>query len=278
MMKKIFYLLLITILPAQGQDAIALLENMVNTINSTNALSITMTTSERFGDEMREEKSLFKIQANPLKIYFKQEYPLKNFEALYREGENNNEVLFAPNGFPWVSFSLPPNGDRMRVTHHHPIMHAGYHHTAAMVSHILKKYAKTNPDYFVYEGLVKINGILCQKVSYTNLAFSIEEYEVQQGENLHTIGDKLFVNDYMILELNPEIKDYLDVKEGDLIKIPSDYSSKMIFYIEKTSGVPKQIKTYDQKGLFESYLYDNIVLNAPFNANTFSTENKDYGF
>ena len=69
-----------------------------------------------------------------------------------------------------------------------------------------------------------------------------------------------------------------DIKKGDIIKIPNDYSQKMILYIDKKTFFPVLIKVYDEVGLFEQYDYSNIVFNPVFASDDFLKSNKNYNF
>ena len=83
---------------------------------------------------------------------------------------------------------------------------------------------------------------------------------------------------YMILEKNPKIRNSNDVKKGDIIKVPNDYSQKMILYVDKKTYFPVLIKVYDEVGLFEQYDYSNLVFNPVFASDEFLKSNKKYNF
>ena len=82
----------------------------------------------------------------------------------------------------------------------------------------------------------------------------------------------------MILEYNPEIKNYYDVEPGQNIKIPNYYAKQIIIYLEKERKIPVYIKTYDYKGLFEEYRLEDIILNPVFLKDEFTKDFKNYGF
>ena len=53
---------------------------------------------------------------------------------------------------------------------------------------------------------------------------------------------------------------------------------KLILYIDKATYLPRIIKVYDDKGLFESYEYHNLQLNPHIADEEFTKEYKGYKF
>lgn len=269
----------------RSQQGYELTREMFKEVNSIKSFSMTMYTKERIKDEIREEKSFFKVRmtgygtnnAKPYKIYFKQYYPLKNYEGLYIEGQNENMVLLSPEGFPWFNFSLDPNGHKMRISHHHPIMHTGYQHLVSILEYLAEKYKDNINDIIQKESTVRINKRVCYKIIYENPAFRYINYTVKKDEDLISIAAKRHINDYMILELNG-LEDYHAVKQGDAIIIPNDYAKKMILYLDTNTKLPYIIKVFDDKGLFEEYRFEDVVINPEFNNSEFTTEYPDYQF
>jgi outer membrane lipoprotein-sorting protein len=101
---------------------------------------------------------------------------------------------------------------------------------------------------------------------------------VQPGETVVTIGEKLKVNDHMILEINPAIDDYEDVKAGQVIKVPNSFARKIILKIDKKSFLPMAQTVYDEKGLYSVVEFSNFIANPKLTAEDFSPENPEYGF
>ncbi|MBK8503146.1 MAG: DUF1571 domain-containing protein [Saprospiraceae bacterium] len=80
------------------------------------------------------------------------------------------------------------------------------------------------------------------------------------------------------MEKNREVSDYYDVKAGDEIMIPNDYSPKMELLIDKDRFIPLSIKVYDDLGVFEHYQYSSVEINPVFTDHEFSGNNQEYGF
>jgi outer membrane lipoprotein-sorting protein len=118
----------------------------------------------------------------------------------------------------------------------------------------------------------------CHKVIISNPHFKYVDYTVKAGEDLNSIGKSKGISEYMILEKNPTIKDYDNVKAKQVIKIPTDYALKLIFYLDKKTLMPLVIKVYDEVGLYEEYKYSKLVINPKFDAQEFTKSYNEYKF
>ena len=78
--------------------------------------------------------------------------------------------------------------------------------------------------------------------------------------------------------MNPSVKDYEDVHEGQIIRVSNYYNRKIEFYIDRNTWLPLRQMIYDQKGLYERYEVKNFIWNPVFKADEFSRENKEYKF
>jgi outer membrane lipoprotein-sorting protein len=132
--------------------------------------------------------------------------------------------------------------------------------------------------YFEYKGSVNFDGRDCHAVVITFEDFKFIDYTVKPGENLRKIAQEKKISDYMILENNPKIKDFNDVKPGQIIKIPNGYAKKTILYIDKEHYLPLMMSMFDDKGLYERFEYRNLIVNPKFSDTEFTRNHKDYGF
>jgi hypothetical protein len=184
--------------------------------------------------------------------------------------------LISTVGFPWINTLLDPKGKKVRNNHHHTIYETGFNYFVSVINDLLKSHY--NELLLSYDGEEMIHNKLCHKITIVDDSFKYIKYTVKPGENLSSIANRLFINDYMILELNPEIDYYNDVKPGQVIKIPSVYAKRMILYLDKKLMLPIQIDIYDDKGLYAGYSYLNLVINPTFAWNEFNTTFKGYHF
>ena len=118
----------------------------------------------------------------------------------------------------------------------------------------------------------------CHLLIYENLEFSYSDYTVQHKETVSSIAGKLTVNDYMLRIKNKLHDNYGYLKEGSVIKIPTFYCKKAVFYVDEKTMLPISVSIFDEVGLFESYDYFEIELNKPIPANEFKRDFNGYGF
>ena len=233
---------------------------------------------ERINGEMVEQQSFIKLEKSPLKVYSKQLYPEEGLEVLYSEEKYGGYALINPNGFPWINLKLDPQGSTMRKGQHHTILDAGYGLFISILEHLFDKYEEKITSMVRNEGIIIWDGIPCWSLQINNPYFKYEDYTVLPDETLVTIAAKLKLSEYMILEHNKNILNYKDISPGQVIKIPNDYSSKIILLIDKIRMIPLVMKIYDDLGLYEQYEYTNVQLNPSLASNEFAEANKAYNF
>lgn len=251
---------------------------MIAKVKSLKTLQCTFESKERVLDKTFGEKNNFKINLKPFKAYFKQEFPVKGLEGLYISGENNNKAKINPNAFPWITLNLDPEGELMIKNHHHPILHAGYGYVAEVLEILIIKYQAKAPNLIVNKGTITYQGEEVIVLDCHNPFYKIQSITLTKAETPYALGKRLHINYLSILEENPGLKPFSEIPEGNTIKIPSDYASKMLIYLNKTHLYPVYIKVSDPRGLFEEYKFTNVVLNPVFKPEDFSAENPKYNF
>ncbi|MCX7987536.1 MAG: DUF1571 domain-containing protein [Bacteroidales bacterium] len=257
-------------------DPIYVLKQVVNQSKQIKTLRYHAIMNERIDGKMVQKDSYFKINVDPLKIYVSQSFLGIKIDALYVEGWNNNELLVATVGFPWIQLSLDPKGKRVRDNHHHTIFEAGFGYFASVIDQLLKYHKdKITIDY---QGITKVYNKDCYKIRIIVNHYQIISYTVQKGETLPSIAQRMLINDYKILELNPDIADYSDIRPGQVIKIPNLYAKVMYLYVDVSSFLPVQIELHDEKGLYAIYGYNNVIINTPFAPDEFDKSYKNYHF
>lgn len=260
---------------ADPLNLISLLKNQSRKIKN---LEVCILTKERINGEYISKKNDFKINTSPFKLYLKEEYPRKGLEVLYVDGLNNGKAWVRPNSFPWSTISLSPLGNTMRNGQHHSIFKSGYSFFIDVLDHMQTKYNDNLNDLISYNARVKYNNIICHKITFTNPNFKYVYYTIIEGDNLEKLSYKLKVNDYMIKEINPEITSFEKLETGKKIKVPNDYGTSFILYIEEQSNLLIGVKIFDDKGLWEEYTYSNIKINPSFDPADFDVKNPEYNF
>ncbi|MBI3500705.1 MAG: DUF1571 domain-containing protein [Bacteroidetes bacterium] len=250
-----------------------LLQNILSSVAKIETMKFHLSCLERFNGKLIATESQIKMNASPRKIYIW----LKGPELLWLEGKNNGNALVNPDGFPYINLNLDPMGNIMRENQHHTIHEVGFNYFAGIIKNSMEIAGEKFDDYFKCVGTIEWDGHECYLITAEYPFFKYEEYTVQKDETLVSIGKKFKVSDYMLLELNNK-KNYRDVKANEKIKVPNVYGNKLILYIDKELLVPRVIKVYDDKGLFESYEYHDLQVNCKISEEEFTKEYKAYGF
>jgi hypothetical protein len=261
-----------------AQSGVELANSMIAKVKSLRTIQCTFESQERVLGKMTSEKNNFKINLSPFRAYFKQEFPEKGLEGLYISGENDNKAKINPNAFPWVTLNLDPEGDLMMKNHHHPVFHAGYSYVAEVLDMLIKKYQSRTGQLIVNKGTMTYQGQEVIVLECNNPFYKIQNLTLTKAETPYSIGKRLHINYYSILEENQGTKPFSTIAAGKTIRIPSDYASKMLIYLHKTQLYPVYIKISDPRGVFEEYKFTNVVLNPAFKTDDFSASNPKYNF
>jgi outer membrane lipoprotein-sorting protein len=259
-------------------EGMRILKEVFKKNKSVNSLQLTIVMKERIDNNFVCKKSDFKVVYNPQKIYLKQEYPNKNLEVLYVEGQNENKAMVSTKCFPWTVMKLDPIGNLMRRGQHQSIFKSGFNFFVSALEKICNKYDRDLDKMLQYEGIVNYEGIDCYKINVINTHFSFLPYKVNSGENMESISGKLGISDYMIFEKNPKIKSYDNIEPGTQLVIPSDYAKQITVFIDKQKMIPVGVKVFDDQGLFEEYTFVNVTINPVFTVQDFDISNPNYGF
>jgi len=259
----------------ESGHAIAL--KMFEKTASINSLTYTMAKQERIDGKMLKQKSFTKMEKSPFKVYVKQLAPKKGVEILYVEGESK-KALINPNGFPWVNLKLDPSDGIMRNDQHHTIFQSGFDHVVSILRQQYETYHDEIENIITYNGAVIHNGIACYSISLINPYFEYIDYRVVGDETVEDIAMRYKLSEHMIVEINPAVKDYNDVKADQIIKIPTGYCPKMLLYIDQNNWTPVKMEVHDDKGLYELYEYSEVEINPTFAKEEFTSSYPGYGF
>lgn len=283
MTPKYIYTLLITVFgicaftAVSKQSGHSVAQKMFHRTASISSLTYVMNKQERIDGKMIKQVSHTKVELSPLKVYVRQIFPKEGVEVLYIDGPNK-KALINPNGFPWINIKLNPTEGIMRNDQHHTIFQSGFDHVVSILKFICNKYESQIEEMIIYNGIVNYDGKTCHSISLDNPYFKYIDYTVLENEDIEDIASRYKLSEHMIVEFNKDIKDYDDVKFGQVIKIPNDYSPKMLLYIDAEEWVPVRMDVYDDQGLYEKYEYSEVYINPNFTPEEFTPEYSDYGF
>ncbi len=275
-MKSFCLTIFLTPLLLFAQTGTEILNDMIKVSGAIKTMEFNTVMRERFNGKLQLQKSYIKLENNPYRIYYRQDYPHKGIEILYTE--NNNKALVNPNGFPWVNINLPPLSSQLRVKQHHTLFHPGFEYLVDVIKYLIDKNKNNINNLIEYKGTILWNNINCYKLTLSNPEFKYVKYTVKNNETIDDIADKFYISSYMILEINRNIDNYEDVTEGQQIVIPNTYAKQMTMYIDAKRKIPLVLKIYDDKGLFEHYEFYNIKIDKKFEANEFTPDFDSYNF
>jgi len=267
---------------AQSSEGVKVIDKMLRAVKGHNTVSATIWKYERCNGNMVESELKFKVQYEPHKVYLYNMLPSSNegVEVLYIASKSKEEALVNPNGFPYVNMNLDVGGDQLRKpgSGHHQLTILGFRFFGGLIGHYRNVYSGDFDSHIKYHGKVMAAGKTCHKIELYDANFGFVNYTVKANENVLDIAKKLHVSEVMIVEKNSSIDWFDDVKEGDVITVPTSYAKKVFLFVDVNNNLPIELKAYDDIGLYEHYKHTNLVVNPTFNDDTFSSSNSNYGF
>lgn len=267
-----------TLAISQNNSARDIIPRMLSATGQINSLTFKLKKAERVKGKMITGEQDVKYHHSPRKTYAYLHSPSKGTEVLWIANANNGKVLVKPTSFPYVSVNLSPYGSILRKNNHHTVHEIGFDYVAEIIRNLTEKSGEQFNTYFQVQGEVVFDNRPCHKILIDYTPYQYTTYTVQANEDLPAIAKKLLISDYMIMEINPQIDDYDDVKAGQQIKVPNAYARKTVLYIDKETYLPVVQKMYDEKGLFSQYEFYNLRLNPSFANDEFSPDYHAYSF
>lgn len=253
-----------------------IISDMMDSAKKITSIRYKMKSMERIENGWNRASTQIKLQINPRKSYLLNTE--SNIEILYNSTESATKCLVKPHTFPYVSLNLDPRGNLIRKNQHFTILELGYDFTVRTIAVALSKEKEQIIKHLTLVGKVEKNNMHCIMLIYENLNFAYHDYVVQPKETVTSIAAKLVVNDYMVRTKNKLYNDYGYLKVGSVIKIPSFYCKKGVFYIDEKTMLPISVSIFDEVGLFESYDYYEVELNKHIPDNEFKKDFKGYKF
>lgn len=260
--------------PATTYDVHEILNKVLSSITNIKTMRYNLQCNERIKGRMQHTESQVKLQTSPRKLYLSLNGP----EVLWVQGTNDGDALINPSAFPYIDLNLDPFGSLMRRDQHHTIHEMGLQYLAEILKDGMKRAGDNIDKYFFILGEEKYDDRSCYRLSVSFPDFAWSFYTVKKGEDLVSIARKLHLSEYMVLENNPNLNSYSDVKEGTVIKIPDAYAKLTLLLIDKDLLLPVHDQMFDDKGLYETYEYHNLQVNSPIAPEEFTKNYKDYNF
>ncbi|MFM2047964.1 MAG: hypothetical protein RI955_510 [Bacteroidota bacterium] len=274
-MKKLFLLSSILVLqafaPLPKENAATILDKMLLAVKNHTSASYNIDTYERLIDKatLQHGRSFTKEAVNPIKLYLKVfDESANGTELIYIENENNNKVRV--NAGKWIPvLKLSPYNSMILKDQHHTLFSAGFGFLYRIMLNAKQTSINNFDSVFTYQGDVVWNGRNCYKLQLIDKNWKRIYYQPKKGETPLSIGKRLFIPEYSMLEMNKNITSIVDEIDEKQIIIPSSYAKKVILYIDKTNLFPIYQEMHDDKGLFERYEITNLKVNPAFTADDF---------
>lgn len=263
-----------------NQKAVAILDQMQSSIDAVQHMRYRAEARERLRDGSERFSRIYvKVQAKPYQAYFRTIAPKEGIELLCRPDLYGDKVLINPNGFPWINVKLNIQSKRLREGHH-SVDRAGMGYFGKVLAKGIAEARKGGKlsSSLRYMGEKMMDNRRCHQIILNDETYTTQSYTVKKGEDLVSIAKALGLNEYKILDLNPEVGYYTDVKAGQEILLPSTYGKKIILLINAESLLPVSIEVHDEKGFFEAYSFHAIELNPDMDMSEFTPDFEDYGF
>lgn len=253
-----------------------IISDMMDSAKKITSIRYKMKSMERIESGYNRASTQIKLQINPRKSYLLNTE--NKIEILYNSTESVTKCLVKPHTFPYVSLNLDPRGNLVRKNQHFTVLELGFDFTVRTIAVALSKEKEQIIKHLTLVGKVEKNNMRCIMLIYENLNFAYLDYVVQPKETVSSIAAKFVVNDYMVRTKNKLYNDYGYLKVGSIIKIPSFYCKKGVFYIDEKTMLPISVSIFDEVGLFESYDYFEVELNKHIPDNEFKKDFKGYKF
>jgi hypothetical protein len=259
--------------PADAPTTEVLLNRLSTAISKLQTLRVNVKANERHADGYQPARTLMKIAFSPLRIYLRNH---KGIEVLYVQGQNNGDAWVYPAKFPYVTISLDPNGSLMHRNQHHSVLDAGY----GVIADLIRVPPQRSDAYrrsFRYQGDTTIQGRPCYLLRSDFPQFKYVSYKTTGGETAAKIAERFGCGEFRIAQRNDI--GYEDVlPEGKVLQVPNAYGRRTILCVDQKMMLPLAVAVWDDKGLFESFEFSQVVANQPIPAAEFTKEYKDYKF
>lgn len=264
--------------PETEEELGHLVEQMMTSVRGVKTAKFKFVKNERYEGKIVQSEQIVKLNVNPKKIYMKLlKGPHSGTELLYLHGQNENKALVSA-GSMVPTISLSPFSSLVREKQRHTIYELGFTYTADLIYDAYVKYKHKAKEYAKYEGLVDFDGRKCHKITLDNKEYKLYDYVIKEGEDIIKIARRLKLDEYSVLEYNPSIKGYTEVKAGQVIKLPPTFCKSTTMYVDVKSLLPVYQKCMDEKGVVAEYAYHNLQVNVPIAEEEFTRDYKDYGF
>ncbi|KAA9327470.1 DUF1571 domain-containing protein [Hymenobacter busanensis] len=269
--------LLLTAAAAAPPDKITteqLIARLSSAIDKLQTLRCTVKANERLAtNSYQQVRTQMKLTFAPQRVYLRNH---KGIEVLWVQGQNDGDAWVYPNSFPYVTLNLDPNGSVMRKNQHHSILDAGY----GVIADLIRAAPQRSDAYrrsFRYAGDTTVQGRPCYLLRSDFPQFKYVSYKPEKPETPAQVADRFGCGEFRVLERN-KLSIGESIPAGRTLQVPNGYGRRTIVCVDQKLMLPLAVSVWDDKGLFESFEFQNVVANQPIPAAEFSKEYKEYKF
>ena len=248
---------------------------MFDSIKNIRTLAYEVNVLERGNHGYIRVRSNIKLNCHPHKLYLIN--PDKNLEILYDQTKSPDKALVKLPALSFISVMLDPNGSIMRKNQHYTILELGFEIIAKSLALVIAKDPEGIAN-FNWRGKCVKNNHNCYLIEYNNPKFDYIPYTVGNKETVSYIAGKLLVNEHIVRHKNNLINNFNYLKEGQIIQVPNLYLKRAVLYIDEKTMLPVSISTFDDREMYESYDFNEVVINKHFSTEDFDRNNKNYHF
>lgn len=248
-------------------DSNVVFNELIKSVNAIQTMKFTLKNEERINGKMMKGTQKVSMNVNPFMCHITMIEPGKGEELVYAGAKYDYQAIYEPAGFPYFQIELDPYGSIMRKNNHHTIFDLGFKSMMSILQHHMKseEYKMTVSE--IVRGDREIYKIV---INFTH--FKYDYYIIDRVQSLSAIANSLYLNDYMLSELN-NINLFETLKVGSSIKVPNSYAKKIELYIDKKNGLPISQIVYDEIGIFEKYDFSDLIINVTISGKRFESEN-----
>ncbi|MBI2968679.1 MAG: DUF1571 domain-containing protein [Bacteroidetes bacterium] len=263
----------------QNSSPAELNRQMLSAIETVNALTFTLKMWERFGTKTIYSVSEIRMMLSPFKVYIRNtEGNNIGVEVLWVAGENGGDALVNPAGFPYLNLDIDPEGSLVRRNVHHTLFDLGFDYFGKIIRTAAAKLGNEYYDNLFIIGDTVFGGRKCAILEFDYTGFKYISYRTGRDETLRSVSEKFLLNDYRLMELNPNIDGFNIIEEGKAITIPNLYCKKMIMFVDRENFLPVVQIIYDDAGMYEKYEFHELKINVSFGSREFTEDFEEYGF
>ena len=262
----VFILLVYCCLAHAQQSPKEVSSKLLEAISNIKTLQMDIISKERLSNRTTFVKQKLEASVNPFKVKITFITPNDGAIVQFNEGENDNEIHYDPNGFPYFSLNIDPLGSLARRNNHHTIYEAGFSYLADILEYETNRNlgeTKVTESYFNNQKAILYEA--------NHEDFKFIKYKMKEGETIRSLALKKRISEYKILEINDNLSFYDDNPDEEIL-IPNYFCKNIKIYINPKNMIPVSVQIFDEKGLLERFDYENVIINPTFKSDYFKID------